>query len=126
MRLVRCTSTEWGTFGRLEPLGLYTCELPWLANAPGKSCIPPGVYKLVLTWSPRFRKPLYEVQWAPARTGIRIHSANFPSQLLGCIALGERLGYIEGKRAVLLSSPAVRKFMEWAGGQTLDLEVMYA
>lgn len=69
---------------------------------------------------------MYEVQWAPARTGIRIHSANFPSQLLGCIALGERLGYIEGKRAVLLSSPAVRKFMEWAGGQTLDLEVMYA
>ena len=126
MRLVRVYSDSWGTFGRLEPLGLFTCELPWLGNAAGKSCIPPGSYKLALTWSPRFRKPLYLVGGVEGRAGIRIHPANLPSQLNGCIALGEKLGTLEGRRAVLVSAPAVRRFMEWAAGRPLEMEVEYA
>jgi len=47
----------------------------------------------------------------------------FRSQLNGCIALGERLGWLDGQKAVLISRPAVR-FLEAAMGTTpFDLEV---
>jgi hypothetical protein len=53
---------------------------------------------------------MYGVGQVKGRVGVRIHAANLPAQLAGCISLGERLGSIEGKKAVLLSSPAVRRF----------------
>ena len=77
-------------------------------------------------WSPRFKRPVYLVEAVRGRSGIRIHPANLPEQLNGCIALGEKLGTLGGKRAVLLSAPAVRRFEEWAGGKQLSLEVEYA
>lgn len=60
--------------------------------------IPVGVYPVTLTvssratqgllWSPdpSFRLPLITV---PGRSGIRIHAANTPEQLEGCIAVGQ-------------------------------------
>lgn len=50
--------------------------------------IPSGTYTLEFTYSPEFNMtmPLIDV---PGRTAIRIHPANFPTQLLGCIAVGQ-------------------------------------
>ncbi len=49
--------------------------------------IPTGTYKIELTFSPHFHQlmPLLDV---PHREGIRIHPANYPKQLEGCIAPG--------------------------------------
>lgn len=49
-----------------------------------------GIYDVEFTFSPDFNRimPLIDV---PGRTGCRFHWANFPSQLLGCIALGEKV-----------------------------------
>lgn len=49
--------------------------------------IPVGTYKVELTFSPHFHQlmPLIDV---PGREGIRIHQANYPSHLEGCIAVG--------------------------------------
>jgi hypothetical protein len=43
----------------------------------------------------------------------------------GCILLGERMGSLSGKRAVLLSKPAVRRFMAAMGGRPFELEVKW-
>lgn len=51
--------------------------------------IPAGYYPVEFTYSPEFNQvmPLIDV---PNRTGIRIHPANYPTQLLGCIAVGDK------------------------------------
>lgn len=73
---------------------VYTCktlELPWKNNAKDISCIPTGTYKVNYTFSPKFLKYTYEIKDVPNRSGIRIHSANYASQLNGCVALGTQL-----------------------------------
>ena len=123
--LHRLEQGEEGTFGQLAagPLRLFSLELPWRSNAPSISCIPPGAYGCILTLSPRFKRPLYLVGPVRGRSGIRVHPANLSSQLNGCIALGEKLGQLGGKKAVLLSAPAVRKLEEFFGGQSFALDV---
>lgn len=51
--------------------------------------IPAGEYDLEFTFSPKFGRtmPLINV---PGRAGIRIHWANYPEQLDGCIAVGNK------------------------------------
>lgn len=68
-----------------------TVERPWLNNANSISCIPTGTYQVKWTFSPKFMKYTYQVMDVPNRSGIRVHSANFYSQLEGCIALGDAL-----------------------------------
>ena len=63
-------------------------ELPWRDNIQMKSCIPTGVYKVKKTYSPRFRRNMWEVLNVPDRAGIRIHPANTVQELAGCLAPG--------------------------------------
>ncbi len=65
-----------------------TLELPWKDNASKISCIPEGFYDVEKTYSPAFKKDLWLIKNVPGRSGIRIHSANYVSELLGCIAPG--------------------------------------
>lgn len=117
-----------GTFGRFlaGPLNLWSLELPWRENKPSVSSIPPGLYRCIFTHSPRFKRALYLVGPVPARSGIRIHPANLARQLNGCVALGEKLGWMDGQKAVLLSAPAVRRVEEYFGGQPFTMEVLDA
>lgn len=134
--LTRFDQSDHGTFGKLElaDLHLFTGELPWRDNASGVSCVPAGLYRALLTFSPRFGKCIYLIDGVPKRAGIRIHSANFMgdaskgfhSQLNGCVALGERLGIMEGQKALLLSKPAIRKFENCMGKQPFLLEIKNA
>ena len=139
--MLRATLTRFdqggqGTFGRfdLPGLSLYTGEQPWRDNATGVSCIPVGVYQAIWTRSPRFRRHTYLLLGTAPRTGIRIHAANlmgdtvleYKSQLLGCIALGERLGYLDGQKALLLSAPAVGRFERALAGRPFELEIRNA
>lgn len=65
-----------------------TLELPNKDNAAQVSCIPSGVYDCVYSFSPSMKKYTYEILNVPNRSGVRIHSANFATQLRGCVALG--------------------------------------
>lgn len=131
--LERHETSDQGTFGRLlaPNLTLFTGELPWRNNKSDVSCIPEGLYRGLWTYSNRFKRKMYLIEPVEDRAGIRIHSANlmgakppFKSQLNGCIALGEKLGWIDGQKAVLLSAPAVRKFEALMKGRMFLLEVM--
>lgn len=89
---------------------LVTMELPWIPSpnpedkggVKGKSCVPVGTYRLVphqstkhgRTWS-LVNHDLDVVHYAgddhdpdPDRETCLLHSANYPRQLLGCIAPG--------------------------------------
>ena len=103
-----------------------------MENLPNKSCIPSGDYPCAYTYSNRFRKKLYLVSSVGGRSGIRIHSANlmgdegegYKSQLNGCVAMGERLGWIEGQRALLLSRTAVAKLERLMGYHLFTLSII--
>lgn len=106
--LVRKHEEDGGTWGRLvckeAGLELLTLERPWLDNAQGTSCIPAGTYEVRATQSARFGRLMYLVEAVPERSGIRIHAANFPSELQGCIALGTSIGRTAAKGKMLLNS----------------------
>lgn len=137
--LERHDLSDEGWFGRIwaRGLSLFTGELPWRDNAPNVSSIPPApdaepiVYRCAWTWSPRFRRAMYLLVGTAPRAGVRKHSANlmgdvalgFRAQLNGCIALGEKLGWIDGQKALLLSAPAVRRFESHMGHAPFTLEI---
>ena len=66
----------------------YTLELPWHENQRMISCIPVGRYPLALVDSPRFGRPMPEVQGVIERSSILIHPGNWPSDTEGCILVG--------------------------------------
>lgn len=119
--LLRTHTSSHGTFGVIRVLGKdfesYCLELPWHDNRQSVSCIPKGRYKVLWTYSPRFRRNMYLVDAVPGRTGIRIHSANIAGDVLkglkthlnGCIAPGSKLGVLNGQQAVLNSAPTLLK-----------------
>lgn len=132
--LQRLDESDQGTFGHFLTGGLgrlYSGELPNRANAPSISRVLAGLYRALFTFSPRFGRGLYLLDAVPARSGIRLHPANlmgdvsrgFRSQLNGCISLGERLGWMEGQKALLLSAPAVRRCESHFAGRTFILEI---
>lgn len=54
----------------------------------GKTAIPRGLYKVVLSHSAHFGKMLPEVLDVPGYSGVRIHGGNTASDTLGCILVG--------------------------------------
>ena len=71
-----------------DNISIYSLELPWKENKKSISCIPKGIYKVITTYSNRFKKDMWLLLNVPDREGIRIHSANYSHELEGCIALG--------------------------------------
>ena len=62
----------------------------------GETCIPYGKYKVILSYSPKFKRELPEILEVPNFQGIRIHRGNKISDTLGCILCGEKVknGYL--------------------------------
>ena len=106
--LVRKHEEDGGTWGRLVckeyGIELHTLEQNWEDNKRSVSCIPAGTYNVRATQSARFGRKMYLVEGVAERDGIRIHPANFPSELQGCIALGTSIGRTAAKGKMLLNS----------------------
>lgn len=65
---------------------------------PGITAIPTGTYKVILTVSPKFKKKSWALKYGGlvpelvgvrGYSGVRIHPANYATELEGCIAPGE-------------------------------------
>lgn len=130
--LIRLTRNAYATYGQFEDAErahlCYTVERPWLDNQHDVSCIPPGVYECHLRDSKR-GYPVYGVYGVPDRDNIEIHIANLPSELEGCIAVGESFGTAtiksgETGHGVLGSTVAFGAFMATMAGQPFELTVI--
>lgn len=113
IRLCRHTFTETSTIGTIS-IGSRTwyciedrdrglkqdMSLAYIQSVKvyGQTAIPYGMYKVLITQSPRFSKkagrPVFTPQLlnVPGFEGIRIHPANYASQLEGCVAPGVTMG----------------------------------
>lgn len=126
--VVRTSTSAYGTVSdvRVEKDGnqieLHGIEQAWRDNKPFKSCIPSGTYTLLPWESEKFgdcyafvggEVSLYKGN-AP-RYACLIHSANYASQLQGCMAVGLAKGHDNGKPAVWNSRKAIRKLQDVVG-----------
>lgn len=115
--LERQEHTDKSTIGSIyynQEFVCYSLERPWLNNAPFISCIKEGVYQL----EPHKYKGRIDTfalvgdgvsHWENGldRYAILIHSANYPSELGGCIAPA----LIKGHNKVGKSRPALEKLL---------------
>jgi len=112
--LQRMGYLEFGTFGRLHlPDGhiIYTVERPWLRNERGISCIPEGDYTCRPSRYHRGGYDAIEVMDVPDRSRILIHIGNWPADVQGCIAVGERIECIDGKLGVTNSKATFHRLL---------------
>ena len=123
VKLIRTVQTETETIGVFFTDGFQcmTLERPWLNNQPDKSCIPEGTYvvKRDLTGKQRY----YAVTDVPGRTYIEIHNVRFVTGLLGCIALAEAIGLVDGRLSAIDSEFACDRFLQFMGDETFALVI---
>lgn len=109
-----------------------TLELADKANAQNISCILPGKYICKYTKSNSFSEKAghavytYEITNVPARAGVRIHSANYFSQLRGCISLGAAHKDInaDGQLDAIHSGDTVTAFERLMNYEDFELEII--
>lgn len=118
LTLIRTLYSEKATFGVLIDENYnFVChmlELPWLENEKNVSCIPVGKYHCeIMPNSGGFK---YAVHNVPGRTLIRIHVANEPNELLGCLAPGIMfVGSTPNYQYIAKSKIALTEIYERAG-----------
>lgn len=79
----------------------------------GKTAIPTGRYRVVLSYSNKFKKTLPLLKDVLGFGGIRIHSGNTADDSLGCIIVGEN----KIKGGVINSRQTMEKLMAKLRGQ---------
>ena len=98
LALVRSFFTLKATEGTLSVDGMRECvtledHSPWsdvgAVKVPGRTCIPPGRYQIVLVDSQRFGPGTLSLVGVPQFTAIRIHAGNTSAQTEGCILVGQ-------------------------------------
>lgn len=117
MILTRRPSDDGATIGHLVIDGEWECfTLEDVVRAPavkvyGQTAIPPGVYRVEVTWSPRFQRRLPLLHAVPGFEGVRIHPGNRADDTEGCILPGLAVGLIDGKPAVMQSRIAFESLL---------------
>lgn len=136
------------TFGELawadDQVILQTLERPWIPvdESPGghplTSCVPLGVYALVLHDTPAhpqtwalvnhelgvYHEPGDIPAGATGRTACLIHSANVVGQLAGCIGVGLTRGALNGEPDINSSVAAFNELkgaVPWENGHVLTI-----
>lgn len=136
LKLVRYDMTVRRTFGKLylneqayaaNNLFCHTLEDPVRdRKVPGLTAIPYGTYRVVLTYSLRFKRQLPLLLNVPGFEGIRIHAGNTEDDTEGCLLVGRRLPnekHLRQSRFWLVQLLAALK-LEWKKG--IDITIMPA
>ena len=97
LRLYRDTFTEDSTIGELLVDGsffsysLEDYDRKTEAGGKkvyGKTCIPRGIYDVVIDFSPKYNKEMPHILNVPGFEGVRIHPGNAAKDSEGCILVG--------------------------------------
>lgn len=88
----------------------------------GETAIPRGRYKVLMTYSAKYKRQMPQVMNVKGFTGIRIHSGNTAKDSLGCILLGDndKTGWISNSRKRCAEFEERLK----AAGYSCDLEIV--
>lgn len=110
LMLKRTIFTDRSTIGTLYIDGNFFCYTLEDVVRPVKikkeTAIPAGNYRLEVTYSPKYKRPMIEVMDIPGFKGIRIHSGNTRKDTEGCILLGK----YKGKNKIITSKEAIKQF----------------
>ena len=95
--LQRKIFTDKSTIGELFVDGVFECfTLEDVVRDDEKikkvTAIPDGIYTVLVTWSPRFKRQLPLLINVPGFDGIRIHPGNTDKDTDGCILVGNTRG----------------------------------
>lgn len=85
------------TIGKLYVDGKYFCDtledktrnLSIEKKVYGKTAIPAGKYRVIMTYSPKFKREMPLILNVPHFTNIRIHPGNTADDTEGCLLVGE-------------------------------------
>lgn len=94
LTVTRILKTNTFTLGELEVNDKYLCDTledrmrPDGQKVMHETAIANGTYNVVLSYSPRFKQILPEIQGVPNFTGIRIHKGNSDKDTSGCLLVG--------------------------------------
>ncbi len=96
LEVKRLTYSDKSTIGKLFLDGAFFCHTLEDVIRPekvyGETAIPEGVYKVKITYSPRFKRDLPLLLNVPKFEGIRIHAGNTSKDTEGCILVGDLAG----------------------------------
>lgn len=120
IRVKRTVFTEKSTIGELYmPDGAFQCftleDTVRDHKIPGQTAIPAGTYELVVTFSPRYQKPMPRLLDVPFYQGILIHNGNTPEHSEGCLLVGRKKGVDCIQESILAFEellPKIRKLIE--------------
>jgi hypothetical protein len=91
-----CSLGELTVDGEFECYTLEPVTRPEGAEKiPGKTAIPYGTYKVIITYSNHMGIDLPLLVDVPNFEGVRIHPGNFPANTEGCTLVGENQGHDE-------------------------------
>jgi hypothetical protein len=118
--------------GSEKLISFVTLEPPWLQNAIGKSCIPPGVYTVKPRWSPKYGNH-FIIEGTSPREWVLFHVGNYigsknpktgTPDSTGCILVGNAFVDInrDGLLDISASSLTMQKLIKLAPeGFTLEI-----
>lgn len=101
-----------GTRGKLYHGQDFICETIERPKTGDHPCIDEGWYVAERYNSPKNKRIVWQLKDVPNRTNIQLHIANWPSELLGCIAPGKEIASSpKGDPGVIKSGQAFEEFM---------------
>lgn len=92
LTLNRAAPKDGATLGELLIDGAHECWTLERDASEGKGPIPAGRYKVIITFSNRFQRPMPLLVGVPGFDGVRIHQGNTVADTEGCILLGQTEG----------------------------------
>jgi hypothetical protein len=111
-----------GTYGRVQVWSnedpslmlarWFTVEQPWNANLRGESCIPEGVYECSRAHFNRGGYDTVQLVGVPRRSQIKVHVANWPEDVEGCIGIGQTLIAQRTRYGVGKSREAMKQLLQ--------------
>lgn len=94
IEILRNQYTSKSTIGSMYVNGRWQCYTLEDAvrsgpKVPGQTAIPAGLYKLIVSFSNRFKRDLPLLVAVPNYEGVRIHTGNTDKNTEGCILVGK-------------------------------------